>query len=156
MRAFTPMAVICWGARLGYLKLDGTWAIWVTTPGFLIVFTAAALGEYVWDTWPGVPARKTTGPLVGRIVLGALAGAVLATSVMEPIAGGMVFGVLGALVGAFGGYRARMYMARVVGRDLPVALTESALTLGMAVAVVLTFYMAYIAETFPSVLSVPR
>ena len=26
------------------------------------VFTLAALGEYVWDTWPGVPARKTPGP----------------------------------------------------------------------------------------------
>jgi uncharacterized membrane protein len=38
----------------------------------------------------------------------------------------------GALIGTYGGHRLRMVGARWAGRDLPVALTESALALTLA------------------------
>ena len=47
--------------------------------------------------------------------------------------GGVIFGVIGALIGAFGGLRVRMYWSKALGKDLPVALTESAIALGLAV-----------------------
>jgi uncharacterized membrane protein len=32
LRALTPPAVVAWGAALGWLPLDGTWAQWVGHP----------------------------------------------------------------------------------------------------------------------------
>ena len=98
-----------------------------------IVFTIAALGEYVVDTLPQAPSRTAPVGLSARIVFGALVGALAAKAVFEPAAGGIVFGVLGAVIGTFGGHRLRMYWAKALGRDLPVALTESAMALGLAV-----------------------
>jgi uncharacterized membrane protein len=37
------------------------------------------------------------------------------------------------MIGTYGGVRVRMYWARSLGWDLPVALTESGMALGMAV-----------------------
>ena len=45
----------------------------------------------------------------------------------------MLFGLIGALVGTFAGYRVRMYVAKLFGRDLPAALLESACALAIAV-----------------------
>jgi uncharacterized membrane protein len=66
-------------------------------------------------------------------VFGGLVGALAAHAVIEPVVGGAIFGVLGALIGAFGGVRVRLYWAKAVGKDLPVALLESAIALGLAV-----------------------
>jgi uncharacterized membrane protein len=100
----------------------------------VIVFTLCALGEYVVDTLPSTPSRTTPGPLIARIVFGGLVGALAAHAVIEPAAGGVIFGVIGALIGAFGGVRVRMYWSQALGKDLPVALTESGIALGLAVA----------------------
>jgi len=97
------------------------------------VFTLCAVGEYVVDTLPSTPYRTSPGPLIARIVFGGLVGALAAHAVIEPAAGGAIFGVIGALIGAFGGVRVRMYWAKALGRDLPVALLESAIALGLAV-----------------------
>ena len=43
--------------------------------------------------------------------------------------------MIGALIGAFGGYRVRMYGAKLAGRDWPVALLGSATALGLAVVI---------------------
>ena len=68
-------------------------------------------------------------------MFGGLVGALAAHAVIEPAAGGAIFGVVGALIGAFGGVRVRMYWSKAIGKDLPVALLESAIALGLAVGV---------------------
>ncbi len=133
LRSMTAMAVLCWFAWLQLLPQHG-WAFWVGSLAALIVFTLAAVGEYVVDTLPTTPSRTAAGPLIARIVFGALVGALAAHAVIEPVAGGVIFGVVGALIGAFGGVRVRTYWAKAVGWDLPVALLESAFALGLAVA----------------------
>jgi uncharacterized membrane protein len=45
---------------------------------------------------------------------------------------GLVAGILGAVAGTFGGARARSLLARTFGRDLPAALLEDAVALGIA------------------------
>ena len=132
LRSMTAMAVLCWFAWAQLLPQHG-WSFWVGSLVSAIVFTVFALGEYVVDTLPKTPSRTAPGPLIVRIVFGGLVGALAAHAVIEPAAGGAIFGVIGALIGAFGGVRVRMYWAKSWGKDLPVALLESAVALGLAV-----------------------
>jgi uncharacterized membrane protein len=133
LRSMTAMAVVCWFAWLQLLPQHG-WAFWVGSLVAVIVFSLCAVGEYVVDTLPGTPSRTAPVGLTARLVFGALVGALAAHAIIEPAAGGVIFGVMGALIGTYGGVRVRRYWAKALGRDLPVALLESAIALGLAVA----------------------
>ena len=131
LRTMTAMAVLCWFAWLHVLPQSG-WAGWTGYLVSAIVFTVFAVGEDVGDTLPKTPSRTAPFAAGARMAFGALVGALAAHSVMEPVAGGVIFGLVGALIGTYGGYRVRVYWAISVGRDLPVALCESAIALAMA------------------------
>lgn len=135
MRTMTGIAVVCWAAWIAWLPERG-WAVWTTYLVSALIFTGFAIGEYIGDTLPKTPSRKAPGPAAARLVFGALVGALAAAAIQQPVAGGLLAGVIGAAIGTWGGYALRMWGARRVGRDLPVALTESALALGMAVLAV--------------------
>jgi uncharacterized membrane protein len=45
---------------------------------------------------------------------------------------GLAAGIIGAVAGTFGGAKARSPLARTFGRDLPAALLEDAVALGIA------------------------
>jgi uncharacterized membrane protein len=143
MRTMTAMAVLCWFAWTGSAPQTG-WAFWVGNLVTAIVFTVFAVGETIGDTLPSTPNRTAPGPLVARLVFGGLVGALGASGIHQPVAGGVIFGVIGALIGAYGGFRVRMWIAKRLGRDLPVALAESLLALAVAVFVGLKLH-AYIA-----------
>ncbi len=128
----TAIAVLCWFAWLQLLPQHG-WAFWVGSLVSVIVFSIAAVGEYIGDTLPQTPSRTGALGLSARIIFGALVGALAARGVFEPVAGGVIFGVMGALIGTYGGHRVRIYWSKALGKDLPVALTESAIALGLAV-----------------------
>jgi uncharacterized membrane protein len=134
LRTMTAMAVLCWFAWTQLLPQHG-WTFWVGSLVSVIVFTVCAVGEYVVDTLPTTGNRTAPGPLIARIVFGGLVGMLAAHAVIEPAAGGAIFGVIGALIGAFGGVRVRTYWSTALGKDLPVALTESGIALGLAVGV---------------------
>jgi uncharacterized membrane protein len=93
--------------------------------------SALALAELVADQLPKTPSRKTPGPFVARIVMGALCGAALGATTGETL-GGLVAGVVGAVVGTLGGYEFRVRLARAAGRDLPIALLEDAIAIALA------------------------
>lgn len=131
-RTMTAIAVLCWAAWMGVLPEHG-WAMWITYLVSALVFSGLALGEYYGDTLPNTPSRKAAGPFAARLVFGAVVGALASTSIYEPVAGGILLGVAGALVGALGGYALRVGATRRLGRDLPVALTESLIALLFAV-----------------------
>jgi uncharacterized membrane protein len=132
MRSMTALAVLCWFAWLGLLPETG-WAAWSATAAAAIVFGLCALGEYAGDLSPRAPRRTSMFPLMARLVFGAVAGALSAHALTQPLAGGVVFGVSGVLVGAYGGVWLRVWLARKVGRDWPVGVAESAIALGLAV-----------------------
>jgi uncharacterized membrane protein len=128
----TAIAVLCWFAWLQLLPQSGR-ASWTGYLGTAIVFTVCALGEYVTDTLPNTPSRTAPLGVGARVAFGALVGGLAAHGIVEPAAGGVIFGVLGALIGTYGGHRVRVYGAKAVGHDLPVALGESAIALALAV-----------------------
>lgn len=135
MRTMTATAVLCWAAWLRLVPQHG-WSFWAGNLISVIVFTVLALGEYYGDTQPTTPSRTALPLLLARLAFGALAGALAAQSEAEPVAGGVIFGAAGALIGTYGGHWLRGVVARRLGRDLPVALTESALALGIALLAV--------------------
>lgn len=134
LRSFTPLAVTAWFARLGKLPLDGTWASWVGHPASVASFTAAALGEYVGDKLPNTPNRTAPLGLIGRLALGGMVGAIMATAFRRKIVGGIGMGVVGALAGSYGGFGIRKGLTKGAGlADLPVAITGDAASIALAV-----------------------
>jgi uncharacterized membrane protein len=125
MRTFTPMAVLCWFAYLGYLPVDGTWASWVMKLTTAIVFTVLALGELVGDKLPKTPSRTAPAPLILRLAFGGLIGAIVAAGLNGSGVEAVILSVLGVAVGAFGGYLVRREIVlRLRSKDWPVALLE--------------------------------
>jgi uncharacterized membrane protein len=140
LRTLTPVAVICWGAHLGWFSLAHTPFAFLASPISLIVFTLLALGEYIGDKLPKTPARITTFPLIGRVVFGGGCGAAIAVIAGASLFVGVLMGGIGAVVGAYSGYLLRRSLTSN-GRlpDLPVALVEDAITLAGAFFVVSRF-----------------
>jgi uncharacterized membrane protein len=56
-----------------------------------------------------------------------------AAAINEPVAGGIIFGAGGAIIGAWGGFFVRMTAGRILRNDLPAALLESASAIALAV-----------------------
>jgi uncharacterized membrane protein len=134
LRCMTPMAVVCWFAYLGHLSLDGSWDQWVPKLSTAIIFTILAIGELIADKLPKTPARTTIGPLMCRLVVGGLIGAIVADGLDGSGLEGVILGVLGALVGTFGGYLIRRDLVQRLGwKDMPVALAEDGIAIGCAI-----------------------
>ena len=130
LRSMTPMAVMCWFAYLGYLPVDGTWAAWTALRWVAIVWTVLALAELVMDKMAWIPDRISKGPLLTRLLLGGLAGAVAATGLVGSAIEGVLLAVIGALLGAFGGYMIRRDLVQQVGfKDWQVAVAEDLFTI---------------------------
>ncbi len=101
-----------------------------------LLLRLAAAGEVVVDKLPATPSRLAPGPLAGRLISGSICGVVLARRGGKSPLLGAFLGAAGALFGAFGGYHARHALTTRVGLpDLPVALAEDALAVGVARAV---------------------
>jgi uncharacterized membrane protein len=132
MRSMTAIAALSWAAWLGLVPEQG-WATWAAHLIVVILFTICALSEYYVDTLPRTPRRTDLGPALLRVVVGALVGSMVAVAIDEPVAGGIIFGAVGAIIGTSGGFFVRMTVARIFRRDLPAALLESASAVALAV-----------------------
>jgi uncharacterized membrane protein len=127
MRSMTAMAILCWFAYRGDLSLDDTWASWAAKLVTAIIFTVLALAELVADKLPKASNRTAPGPLLVRIVMGGLVGAIVAAGLNGSEFEGAILGIGGALIGAFGGYLIRREIVlRLGSKDWPVALVEDA------------------------------
>ncbi len=134
IRSFTPLAVTAWFAQGGKLPVKGTWAEWIAHPASVAIFTAAAAGEYIGDKLPNTPARTAPLGLVGRLSLGGLVGAIVATALRRPLAGGIALGALGAAAGTYGGFYLRKGLTKGAGlNDIPVAITGDAAAIALAI-----------------------
>jgi uncharacterized membrane protein len=112
------------GSRLAFL--GSTSAVWIST--------ALALTELVLDKLSWIGARTKPGPLIDRLIMGALSGAALGST------WGAISGAAGALVGTYGGYYARHWIvANLKVPDIAVALVEDALAVGGALLIVSRF-----------------
>jgi uncharacterized membrane protein len=134
LRSMTGIAVLCWFAYLGYLPVGGTWAAWTASVASVAVFTVLAVGEYIADKLPRTPNRTAPGPLFARLALGGLAGSISATAMAGPGLEGVLLGVVGAALGAFGGFMVRRdVVASLACPDWPVAVAEDLIAVGCAI-----------------------
>ena len=125
LRSLTAPAVVCWAAHLGWLHFAGTKLAFLGHPASLIIFTLLALLELITDKLPKTPARTAPPGLIARIVFGGFCGVALATSAGVSQIASVIVGVIGALVGTFGGYNLRHALVkRAHLPDFAVALAE--------------------------------
>jgi uncharacterized membrane protein len=135
LRALTPLAVVSWAARLGWVPVHGTWLAFLGFAATPYIFTVLAVAELVADKLPQTPSRKAAMPFVARIVSGGLCGAALGTASLSSIAS-LVAGAFGAVAGTLGGYEFRSRLVKAIGgRDLPIALLEDAIAIIAAVLI---------------------
>jgi uncharacterized membrane protein len=100
------------------------------------VLAIAALVELAADLYPKTPARTAAAGLVARILSGAACGWAVTLPAGGSVAVGALLGVVGALIGAYGGLAVRVRAIDLIGR-VPAALLEDAVAIFGAVAVVL-------------------
>jgi len=134
LRSMTAMAMLCWFAYKGDLSLDDTWAAWAAKLTTAIIFTGLALAELIADKLPKTPNRIAPGPLLVRVVIGGLIGSIVAAGLNGSEFEGIILGVVGALIGSFGGFVVRREIVLRQGcRDWQVALAEDATAIICAV-----------------------
>ena len=139
LRSLTPPAITAWAAHLGWLKLRSPLA-WMSSSMTAVLLTLLALGELVADKLPKTPSRTAPPGLIARIVLGALTGACIAMAGDQGLAIGAILGIVGAVVGAFGGYQLRKNLVKALGtRDIVVALIEDVVAIAGSLWVVSRF-----------------
>src|SRR5664279_4994558 len=114
LRALTPPAVVAWGAALGWLPVEGTWAQWVGHPITVTVLTILLVVELVTDQLPSTPSRKTTPQFAARILTAAFAGAVVGAGFHHTFSS-LGAGIIGAVLGTLGGYEARKRLVAANG-----------------------------------------
>ena len=131
----TAPAVVSWAVHLGWLNLGDSRLAPMGTTLAVVVLTILALGELVADKLPFTPNRTAPGPLIGRIVTGALCGAALGVAGGGSLGAGVALGAIGAVAGTFGGYQVRHQLVKGAGLpDLVVALAEDLVGVGGASA----------------------
>jgi uncharacterized membrane protein len=140
LRSFTAPAAVCWGAHLGWLNLQNSRLAFMATTVAVAVATLLAIGELVMDKLPSTPSRTAAGPLVGRLVMGALCGAAIGVTSDQSVIVGTLLGAVGALIGTFGGYQIRhRLVAGLKVKDLVIALVEDVVAIGGAFLLVSRF-----------------
>ena len=139
LRSMTPITVVSWAARAGVLHLEGTWLAFLGYAATPYILTVLAVGELIADKLPKAPSRKAPPGFVGRVITGGLSGAALGVTNQAAL-GGLVIGVIGAVAGTFGGYEFRRRLVQATGgKDLPIALLEDAIAIGVSILIVTRF-----------------
>ena len=119
LRVFTPPAVLLLATRGGW-------------PAMLLA--VLALGEYVADALPQIPARTQFPSPLLRAPSGAYCGYFVAHMSGSSELAGAALGVAGAALGLYGGLAARLRAIQLIGA-IPAALAEDALAIALSAAV---------------------
>lgn len=137
LRSLMTPAVISGAAHRKEIDLHATrWAFLGDAPAARVL-TALAFAELVGDKLPTAPSRKSPGPFIARVLLGALSGAALCTAAKRSAMAGALLGSLGAAAGTLGGYEARTRLVKAIGGpDVAIALVEDAVAIGGGVFLV--------------------
>ena len=136
LRTFTAPAAISWAAYLGWLPLAGTPLGFLGSIWAVAILTAMVFVESVIDQLPLTPSRTVPMQFGARIVTAAVSGAAIGAPGGWLIAGG-VAGIVGAVIGTYGGHVARARLAAALRNDLPAGLIEDAVAIVAAIAIVM-------------------
>jgi uncharacterized membrane protein len=140
LRSMSAPAIVAWAAHLGWISLSGSHLAFMGSAWAVGIFTVGALVEFVADQLPTTPARTTVVPLAARIVMGLLTGACLGTAGGSSLWLGALTGAIGAIAGAFGGYRVRVGLVRTLqAPDFAIAIPEDLIAIGLGLFLVSRF-----------------
>jgi uncharacterized membrane protein len=140
LRAMTAPATVAWGAHHGWLNLHGSALSFMGATAAVVIFVLLAIAELVTDLLPSTPSRTAPPGLIVRIVVGGFCGACLAIAGAQSIAIGAVFGIVGAVAGAFGGYQVRTRLVRALKcPDFVIAVAEDIVAIGGGLLIVSRF-----------------
>lgn len=125
LRSMTAPALVAWAAHLGWLHLEDSFFAFMGSTWAVMVFSLLAILELIADQLPKTPPRTAPIGLVARIATGALCGACVGISGLAVLWVGAAAGVIGAILGAFAGYNARMRLVRRLHvPDFAIAIPE--------------------------------
>jgi uncharacterized membrane protein len=140
LRSMTAPAAVSWGAHLGRLALKGSALGFLSSPVAVGILTLVALAELVADQLPTTPNRTAPVPFGARIVMGGFSGVAIALAAEQPWLVGIALGVVGAVMGTFGGFYARMAATKALnGPPFIVAALEDLIAIGLALLIVSRF-----------------
>jgi uncharacterized membrane protein len=132
LRALVGLAAINWVAAAQPEPLQGTWLAFLSYRATPYITSLLAIGELINDKMPKTPSRIVPPQFIARLLMGVLTGAVIGISAGQLVAG-TISGIVGSLLGTFGGAKARLFAARLFGHDLPAALLEDAVAIVLVV-----------------------
>lgn len=136
MRSLTPPAAVAWAVHLGWLKLARPLSLVGSLPA-VIILSLLAIAELIIDKLPNTPNRTAPMGLIARIVTGGFTGACVSVGGGQSALVGAVLGVIGGIVGCFGGYQARVRLVRSLRLpDFYVALIEDLVAIGGSLFIV--------------------
>jgi len=139
LRSLTPPAAVAWAVHLGWLKLARPLSLIGSLPA-VVILSLLALTEIIFDKLPNTPSRTAPPGLIARIVTGGLTGACVSLGGGRSALVGAGLGVLGGIVGCFGGYQARARLVKSVSQpDFNIALLEDLITIGGSLFIVSRF-----------------
>lgn len=139
LRSLTAPAAVAWGVYLGWLRLARPLSLVGSLPA-VIILSVLAIGEIIFDKLPNTPNRTAPPGLIGRIVTGGFTGACVSLGGGRSALVGAALGLLGGIVGCFGGYQARARLVRSLRLpDFYVALIEDLIAIGGSLFIVSRF-----------------
>src|SRR5580658_336105 len=137
LRAIVGLAAVSWAANRQQLPLQGTWLSFLGFRFTPYITSLLALGEIINDKLPKTPSRLVPPQFGARVVMGAFTGAAIGLSQGHLVMGAFA-GIIGSVAGTLAGSRARAFIAKLFGRDLPAALLEDVLAVALAVVAIVT------------------
>ena len=139
LRSLTPPAAVAWAVHLGWLRLTRPLALIGSLPA-VIILSLLAVTEIIMDKLPSTPSRTAPPGLIARIVTGALTGACVSLGGGKTALVGAGLGLLGGIVGCFGGYQARAQLVKSLrAPDFYIALLEDLIAIGGSLFIVSRF-----------------
>jgi uncharacterized membrane protein len=99
-----------------------------------------AITEVIIDKLPNTPNRTAPLGLIGRIVTGGFTGACVSLGAGQRALVGAGLGVIGGIVGCFGGYQIRARLVKSLRQpDFNIALLEDLIAIGGSLFIVSRF-----------------
>ena len=139
LRSLTPAAAVAWAVYLGWLTLTRRLSLVGSLPA-VIILSVLAVTEIIFDKLPNTPSRTAPPGLTARIVTGSFTGACVSVGGGKSAFVGAGLGVLGGIVGCFGGYHARAWLVKSLPQpDFNIALLEDLVAIGGSLFIVAHF-----------------
>ena len=140
LRSLTAPAVLAWAAHRNWLNVHNTPLSFMASTAAMIIFVLLAVGELIADQLPSTPSRTAPPGLIARIVMGGLCGAGIAAAGLQSLMVGAMLGIVGALIGTFGGFQVRTRLVTAFKvPDLVVATLEDVVAIGGGLLIVSRF-----------------